>query len=126
MLAEVGDRLDLARVHFVGQLPSQQYLDLLSISRVHAYWSAPFVLSWSFLEAAVSGLPVIASATPPVQEFAERLGVATYDFFDAAGYADAIVERSAAGAQAARQPRRLPEIDLQHCVARQRQWLASA
>lgn len=122
MLDELGDRLDLARVHFTGQLGADRYLALLSVSRVHAYWSVPFVLSWSFLEAALSGLPVIASATAPVLEFAGRLDVPTLPFFDAAAFAGALAERCAAGAQE-RQPRYLAETDLAQCLARQRHWL---
>jgi glycosyltransferase involved in cell wall biosynthesis len=62
MLAEVGRDLALDRVHFVGRVPYQAYLQMLNVSRVHAYWTAPFVLSWSYLEAATSGLRVIASS----------------------------------------------------------------
>ncbi|MDM5178272.1 glycosyltransferase [Massilia sp. DJPM01] len=126
MLAEVGAQLDLSRVHFAGQLAPGEYLDLLSISRVHAYWSAPFVLSWSFLEAALSGVPVLASATAPVLEFAAALGVACVPFFDAAAWADAIALRCAAGAQPRQAPPPLPELVLETCLARQRQWLAAA
>ncbi|NHZ94270.1 glycosyltransferase [Massilia sp. CCM 8734] len=126
MLAEVGEHIDLGRVHFTGQLAPAQYLDLLSISRVHAYWSVPFVLSWSFLEAALSGLPVIASATAPVLEFAARLDVPTVPFFDAAAFADALAERCAAGPQGPRALRHLPDTDLAQCLARQRQWLGAS
>lgn len=125
MLDQLGDGLDLARVHFTGQLGAAQYLDLLSISRVHAYWSVPFVLSWSFLEAALAGVPVIASATAPVREFAERLGVPTLPFFDSAAFADALAERCAAGPQGPHQPRHLPDTDLAQCLARQRHWLGA-
>lgn len=125
MLDELGDSLDLARVHFTGQLGAAHYLDLLSISRVHAYWSVPFVLSWSFLEAALAGVPVIASATAPVQEFAGRLGVPTLPFFDSAAFAHALAERCAAGPQGPHQPRHLPETDLAQCLARQRHWLGA-
>ncbi|MFB9241993.1 glycosyltransferase [Massilia antarctica] len=126
MLAEVGARLDGARVHFAGQLTPRAYLDLLSISRVHAYWSAPFVLSWSFLEAALSGVPVLASATAPVLEFSAALGVSCVPFFDAAAWADAIALRCAAGTQPRQAPPPLPELTLENCLARQRQWLAAA
>lgn len=82
LMAEVGDELDMGRVHFLGQVPYQTYLNLLSVSKVHSYLTTPFVLSWSFLEAALSGLPMIASRTQPVTEFATNLGVDTFDFFD--------------------------------------------
>ncbi|MGZ8969767.1 MAG: glycosyltransferase, partial [Telluria sp.] len=82
MLAEVGDQLDMDRVHFVGKVPRQTYLDLLSVSRVHAYWTTPFVLSWSFLEAVTSGLTVVASRTPPVVEFTDDFEFETASFFE--------------------------------------------
>lgn len=121
LLAELEGQLDLERVHFVGQLPYDSYLRLLQVSRAHCYWTTPFVLSWSFLEAAVSGLPVVASRTAPVLEFAERLGVDTVDFFDQDGFADALGARLAK--PAARAQRRLPEIDLASCLRRQHRWL---
>jgi glycosyltransferase involved in cell wall biosynthesis len=125
LLAEASQRgspLDQQRVHFVGKVPYQSYLDLLNISRVHAYWTTPFVLSWSFLEAALSGLPVVASDTPPVQEFAARVGARTAGFFDSAAYAEALIE-ALAQPQLARQPVDLPEIGLPHCVAEQSRLL---
>ncbi|MBK7657017.1 MAG: glycosyltransferase, partial [Betaproteobacteria bacterium] len=71
MLAEVGDQLDMKRVHFVGQIGAEAYLQVAQVRKVHAYWTTPFVLSWSFLEAALSGAAVVASDTPPVREFSE-------------------------------------------------------
>jgi glycosyltransferase involved in cell wall biosynthesis len=68
MLREVGGKLDISRVHFLGQIPYPDYLRLLQVSSVHIYLTYPFILSWSFLEALASGCLVIGSATPPVQE----------------------------------------------------------
>jgi glycosyltransferase involved in cell wall biosynthesis len=68
MLSELGDRIDLARVHFLGQIAYSAYLNLLQVSSVHVYLTYPFVLSWSFIEALASGGLVVASATPPVKE----------------------------------------------------------
>jgi glycosyltransferase involved in cell wall biosynthesis len=68
MLQELGSRLDLERVHFLGMLDYQAYLSLLQVSSVHVYLTYPFVLSWSFIEAIASGCLIVGSATPPVLE----------------------------------------------------------
>jgi glycosyltransferase involved in cell wall biosynthesis len=68
LLAEVGARLDLDRVHFLGQVPYEVYLNVLQVSSVHIYLTYPFVLSWSFVEAMSAGCVVVGSATAPVLE----------------------------------------------------------
>jgi len=68
LLAELGDRLDTSRVHFLGKLPYPLFLKVLQISRVHVYLSYPFVLSWSMLEAMAAGCLVVGSRTAPVEE----------------------------------------------------------
>jgi glycosyltransferase involved in cell wall biosynthesis len=68
LLDELGDALDLSRVHFMGPLPYATYLRVLQVSRVHVYLTYPFVLSWSMLEAMAAGCLVVASRTPPVEE----------------------------------------------------------
>lgn len=123
LLAQAGGGLDLRRLHFTGKIARQSYLDLLSVSRVHAYWTTPFVLSWSLLEAAAGGTPVLASDTAPVAEFAEKLGIETIGFFDHEKWIDALSERLSRPAPARRAPPALPEIDLAHCLKRQHQWL---
>ena len=68
MLDELGDALDLSRVHFLGRVPYPVFLKILQVSRVHVYLTYPFVLSWSMLEALAAGCLVIASRTAPVEE----------------------------------------------------------
>ncbi|PCI62707.1 MAG: hypothetical protein COB37_06310 [Kordiimonadales bacterium] len=59
---------DPDRTHFVGLLPEQEFVKMLQISSLHVYLTAPFVLSWSMLNAMSVGVPVLASATEPVEE----------------------------------------------------------
>jgi glycosyltransferase involved in cell wall biosynthesis len=83
MMAEVGDKLDMGRVHFVGKIPYETYLRLIQISSAHVYLTYPFVLSWSMLEAMAAGCVLIASNTQPVTEVIrhEHNGLLV-DFFD--------------------------------------------
>src|SRR5665213_5654 len=92
MLQELRERIDLNRVHFLGQIPYSTYLNLLQISSVHVYLTYPFVLSWSFIEAMASGCLVIGSRTPPVVEVLKD-GVNGFlvDFFDVPGLVDRVV-----------------------------------
>jgi glycosyltransferase involved in cell wall biosynthesis len=93
MLEEVGDSLDLSRVHFLGRVSYESYLRLLQVSSVHIYLTYPFVLSWSFIEALAVGCTVVGSATPPVEEVL-RHGESglLVDFFSPAALANAVVQ----------------------------------
>lgn len=68
MQAEVGDRVDWDRVHFLGQVPYSEYCKIIQLSRCHVYMTMPFVLSWSLLESMSMGATVVASDVGPVQE----------------------------------------------------------
>jgi glycosyltransferase involved in cell wall biosynthesis len=69
MTAELGKKLDLARVHFPGKLDYADYVKLLQRSDAHVYLTYPFVASWSLREAMACGCAIVASDTAPVQEF---------------------------------------------------------
>ncbi|MBK8160890.1 MAG: glycosyltransferase [Rhodospirillaceae bacterium] len=67
MLREL-PQLDLARIHFLGTLPRDDYRRLLQISTVHVYLTVPFVPSWSLVEAMSCGCHIVASDTEPTRE----------------------------------------------------------
>ncbi len=91
MLEEVGDSLDRSRLVFLGKLPYATLLDLFRISSLHIYLTAPFVLSWSMLEAMACEAPVLASATGPVTEFIEEgVNGFLFDYHDT----DSLVSRA--------------------------------
>lgn len=93
LLAEVGTKLDLDRVHFLGQVPHETYLNVLQVSSVHIHLTYPFVLSWSFLEAMSAGCLVIASGTPPVLEvLRDRGNGLAVDFFSTDEICDRVEE----------------------------------
>lgn len=93
MLAEVGDKLDMDRVHFLPPVPYDTLLRVYQISSAHIYLTYPFVLSWSLLEAMSSGCALVASDTAPVQEVI-RNGKNGYltDFFDTEKLAAKVAE----------------------------------
>lgn len=68
MEAEVGDRVDWSRVHFLGQVPYDDYQKIIQISRCHIYMTMPFVLSWSLLETMAMEATIVASDVAPVRE----------------------------------------------------------
>jgi glycosyltransferase involved in cell wall biosynthesis len=98
MLQEVGDQLDLERVHFMGLIDYASYLKLLQISSAHVYLTYPFVLSWSFLEAMACGCLIIGSSTAPVLEVLRdgENGI-TVDFFAYQELAERIEDALAQG-----------------------------
>jgi glycosyltransferase involved in cell wall biosynthesis len=131
-LNEVKAELDMDRVHFLGNVPYADFLQMLQLSTVHAYLTYPFVLSWSLLEAMSSGCAIVASDTAPVREAIEHNQTGRLvDFFDVAGLADNVIalcedqaERARLG-QAAREFA-LSQYDLRsHCLPGQMAWVKS-
>lgn len=68
IMEEVSDECNMERIIFTGKIPYISLLTLFSITRLHIYLTTPFVLSWSLLEAMACEAPILASATPPVEE----------------------------------------------------------
>jgi glycosyltransferase involved in cell wall biosynthesis len=92
-LSEVREQLDLSRVHFVGNVPYPAFIALMQVTRVHAYLTYPFVLSWSMLEAMSAGALVVGSRTPPVEEvITDGINGRLVDFFDVGAWSAALIE----------------------------------
>jgi glycosyltransferase involved in cell wall biosynthesis len=80
------DDYDLTKFLFTGIVPHAELARLLALSDLHIYLTAPFVLSWSLMDALACGCTVLASDTPPVREVIEdgRTGLLAGFFDDAA------------------------------------------
>ena len=91
-LDEVKSRINLERVHFLGNVPYPIFTQLLQLSSCHVYLTYPFVLSWSCIEALSTGCLVIGSDTGPVREVIEHgVNGLLVDFFNYEAIADAVI-----------------------------------
>lgn len=80
---EVEGQLDASRVHFTGKLPHAQMVAALQASSAHVYYTYPYMLSWSVLEAMACGALVLGSDTAPVRDvLTHRVNGLLGDFFD--------------------------------------------
>ncbi|MBL8832418.1 MAG: glycosyltransferase family 4 protein [Rhodospirillales bacterium] len=122
---EVADRIDQARVHFLGTVPYPTFLKVLQVSAAHAYLTYPFVLSWSMIEAMAAGCLVVGSRTGPVEEvIRDGENGRLVDFFDADELAGTLAKalRDPAGQRSLRERARataIADYDLAACLARQ-------
>jgi glycosyltransferase involved in cell wall biosynthesis len=83
MMAELKDQLDLSRIHFLGTVNYQQLITVLSLSSAHVYYTYPFVLSWSLLDAMATECLLVGSDTAPVREVLKHgENGLLVDFFD--------------------------------------------
>jgi glycosyltransferase involved in cell wall biosynthesis len=108
-LKQMEGRLDLSRVHFTGLAPHAAMIAAMQISAAHVYYTYPFVLSWSVLEAMACGALVIGSDTAPLRDaVVHGENGLLLDFFDVEALSEAMIEacrhpgRFAALRQAAR------------------------
>ncbi|MGZ6038029.1 MAG: glycosyltransferase [Phenylobacterium sp.] len=88
-----GLEIDPQRLHFQGKAAHAQMLAALKLSTAHVYYTYPFVLSWSLVEAMASGCYIVASDTPPLHDAIED-GVEgrLLPFFDVDALSQALIE----------------------------------
>ena len=92
MLSELREKIDSDRVHFIGHISHERLIDVLSISWGHVYYTYPFALSWSLLEAMGCECLILGSDTAPVRD-AVTHGVngILQDFFDVDGLSRSMI-----------------------------------
>ena len=85
--------LDPERLTFMGKTPHETMLAALQLSTAHVYYTYPFVLSWSLVEAMACGAYIIGSDTPPLHDAIED-GVSgrLLPFFDADALSQAMID----------------------------------
>lgn len=88
-----GVEVDPGRVHFLGRVPHERMLAALRLSTAHAYYSYPFVLSWSLAEAMAMGCYVVGSDTAPLRDAIEDgVNGRLLPFFDPAALAQSLID----------------------------------
>lgn len=91
--APLQSQLDPSRVHFLGRVPHARMLAALQLSTAHVYYSYPFVLSWSVVEAMASGCYVIGSDTGPVRDaIQDGVNGRLLPFFDVDALSAALID----------------------------------
>jgi glycosyltransferase involved in cell wall biosynthesis len=84
---------DRDRFIFTGLLDVSKLVDLWSFSDLHLYFTVPFVLSWSMVDALACGCTVLASDTEPVREMIDDGSNGLLcGFYDVEGFAAKAVE----------------------------------
>ena len=85
--------LDASRLHFMGKTPHETLLAAFRLSTAHVYYTYPFVLSWSLVEAMASGCYVIGSDTPPLHDaIKDGVNGRLLPFFDPHTLSQALIE----------------------------------
>jgi glycosyltransferase involved in cell wall biosynthesis len=85
--------LDASRLHFMGKAPHETLLAAFRLSMAHVYYTYPFVLSWSLVEAMASGCYVIGSDTAPLHDAIEDgVNGRLLSFFDPHALSETLIE----------------------------------
>ncbi|WP_271621606.1 glycosyltransferase [Bradyrhizobium sp. CCBAU 51745] len=89
---EIEGKVDHSRIHFTDDLSREDFLKAFQISSAHVYFTYPFVLSWSLLEAMSAGCLVIGSDTTPLREIIDGSNGILVPFFDIAQLSERVIE----------------------------------
>lgn len=116
------DDYDLSKFHFLGLIPPMDLVTMFNLSDLHIYLTAPYVLSWSMIQAMSTGCAILASDTKPVQEAIDhgQQGILV-DFYDVDAMTDNAMKmlRDPAEFQSMREGARnrvLERYEKEHCI----------
>ncbi|MGL4722206.1 MAG: glycosyltransferase [Desulfovibrionaceae bacterium] len=91
-MKEIEGSVDLSKVHYMGRLSYNKFINVLYNSHVHTYLTYPFVLSWSMIESMAMGLLLVASDTASVTEVVQDgYNGILCDFYDPNSIAEKII-----------------------------------
>jgi glycosyltransferase involved in cell wall biosynthesis len=87
------EKFDLSKFIFTGWLSREDLAAMISVGNAHIYYTVPFVLSWSMMNALSCGAIVCGSDTAPVREMIKP-GYNGFlaDFFDPEQMADRVIQ----------------------------------
>jgi glycosyltransferase involved in cell wall biosynthesis len=92
MMGEIGDQIDQSRLHFLGRVTHADMITALSLSTAHVYYTYPFVLSWSLVEAMACECLILGSDTKPVRDaITHNQNGLLFDFFDVDALSKAMI-----------------------------------
>jgi glycosyltransferase involved in cell wall biosynthesis len=87
------DDYDLTKFHFAGWLSPPDLATVLASTDLHLYFTVPFVLSWSMMDAMSCGAVVLGSSTSPVKEMIQHgVNGLLADFFNPQDFAEKAVK----------------------------------
>ena len=118
---------DPAQVHFLGALPHARMIQALRLGAAHVYYSYPFVLSWSLVEAMAAGCYVIGSDTAPLHDaITDGLNGRLLPFFDVARLSGALIDacRNPAASMTLRLAARRTAVERFSAASGRAAWLA--
>lgn len=122
-----GLAIDPERVHFLGKTGHDQLLAAMRLSTAHVYYSYPFVLSWSLVEAMASGCHIVASDTAPLRDAIEDgANGRLLPFFDVDALSRALIDacRNPDAAEGLRQAARATAIERFSVLKGRAAWIA--
>lgn len=126
LLEELGDRLDVSRVHFTGSLNYGDYMMMLSRTDLHVYFSRSYVTSWGLFQAAACGSPLMVNRDPAINYVLGSDQALWVDLDQQDGLAQValpVLRKATFGQRQSRHSLLQAECELGYCLSRWRDLL---